>query len=72
MLSKALWQKRRESMSAGKKVEKMLDKYELDELLDASSMMKISWMIQSVKTLLRYLRTSRRITVRTGHDSVPL
>ena len=59
-------------MSAGKKVEKMLDKYELDELLDDSSMMKISWMIQSVKTLLGYLRTSRRITVRTGHDSVPL
>ena len=59
-------------MSAGKKVEKMLDKYELDELLDDSSMMKISWMIQSVKTFLGYLRTSRRITVRTDHDSVPL
>ena len=59
-------------MSAGKKVEKRLDKYELDELLDDSSMMKISWMIQSVKTLLGYLRTSRRIMVRTDHDSVPL
>ena len=59
-------------MSAGKKVEKMLDKYELDELLDDSSMMKISWMIQSVKTLLRYLRTSRRITVRIDLNSVPL
>ena len=59
-------------MSAGKKVEKMLDKYELDELLDDSLMMKISWMIQSVKTLLGYLRTSRRITVRIDLNSVPL